>query len=223
MYIREWANYNRITAVFCLWYENLNFNYYLWTLHVFKNEPYTWPYYFGEVSNFPTLRPCPKCDIKHSLTNSKHWHIRAKKSDLWPPKYAKMRFWPGLCSEPAGKLMTLGWRGNTPPHLSHRTRCLNSRTFYLVGWGITRNISHPHSGLSPVHRSDPHCHLHLCHHQSLLLFFTLDLKHISSSSLFPRRLHHRYTGLISRTLNRTVFLLHIGFVLVFSSRLSAVD
>ena len=26
---------------------------------------------------------------------------------------------------------------------------------------------------------DTHCHLHLCHHQSLLLFFTLDLKHIS--------------------------------------------
>jgi len=77
--------------------------------------------------------------------------------------------------------------------------------------------------LTTLHKSDPHCHNHLCHHQSLLLFFTLDLKHTSTSSHFHRRLHHRYTGLISRTLGRTVFLLLIGFVLVFSSRLSAVD
>ena len=47
--------------------------------------------------------------------------------------------------------------------------------------------------LTTLHTSDPHCHLHLCHHQSLLLFFTLDLKHISSSSLFHRRLLHRYS------------------------------
>jgi len=44
-----------------------------------------------------------------------------------------------------------------------------------------------------LHKSDPHCHHHLCHHQSLLLFFSLDLKHTSSSSLFHRRLHHRYS------------------------------
>jgi len=44
--------------------------------------------------------------------------------------------------------------------------------------------------LYALHKSDPHCHHHLCHHQSLLLFFTLDLIHISSSSLFHRRLHH---------------------------------
>jgi len=47
--------------------------------------------------------------------------------------------------------------------------------------------------LTTLHRSDPHCHHHLCHHQSLLLFFTLDLKHTSSSSLFHRGVHHRYT------------------------------
>ena len=45
--------------------------------------------------------------------------------------------------------------------------------------------------LITLHRSDPHCHLHLCHHHSLLLFFTLDLKDTSSSSLFHPRLHHR--------------------------------
>ena len=45
-----------------------------------------------------------------------------------------------------------------------------------------------------LHKSDPHCHHHLCHHQSLLLFFTLDLKHTSSSSLFHRRLHHRWVS-----------------------------
>jgi len=77
--------------------------------------------------------------------------------------------------------------------------------------------------LTTLHKSDPYCHHHLYHHQSLLLFFTLDLKRISSLSLFHRRLHHRYTGLISRTLGWTVFLSLIGFVLVFSSQLSAVD
>ena len=33
--------------------------------------------------------------------------------------------------------------------------------------------------LTTLHKSDPHCHHHLCDHQSLL-FFSLDLKHISS-------------------------------------------
>jgi len=47
--------------------------------------------------------------------------------------------------------------------------------------------------LTTLHKSDPHCHHHLCHHQSLLLFFTLHLKHISSSSLFHRRRYHRYS------------------------------
>ena len=47
--------------------------------------------------------------------------------------------------------------------------------------------------LTTLHKSDPHCHHHLCHHQSLLLLFTLDLKHTPSSSLFHRRLHHRYS------------------------------
>ena len=44
-----------------------------------------------------------------------------------------------------------------------------------------------------LHNSDPHCHHHLCHHQSLLLFFTLDLKHTFSLSLFHHRLLHRYS------------------------------
>jgi len=77
---------------------------------------------------------------------------------------------------------------------------------------------HPHSGLSPSHNptqigstlSSPRLSPSIT--PSL---FTLNLKHTSSSSLFHRRLHHRYTGLISRTLGRTVFLLLIGFVLVF--------
>ena len=29
--------------------------------------------------------------------------------------------------------------------------------------------------LTTLHKSDPHCHHHLCHYQSFLLFFTLDL------------------------------------------------
>jgi len=37
--------------------------------------------------------------------------------------------------------------------------------------------------LTTLDKSDPHCHHHLCPHQSLL-FFTLDLKHTSSSKVF---------------------------------------
>jgi len=36
--------------------------------------------------------------------------------------------------------------------------------------------------------TDPHCHHHLCHHQSLLLLFILDLKRTFSSSIFHLRL-----------------------------------
>jgi len=42
----------------------------------------------------PKPRHCPKCDTKHCLTNTKHQHIGAKRSVLWPSKYAKMCFWP---------------------------------------------------------------------------------------------------------------------------------
>ena len=46
--------------------------------------------------------------------------------------------------------------------------------------------------LTTLHKSDPHCNHHLCHHQSLL-FFTPDLKHTSASSLFHLILHHIYS------------------------------
>ena len=91
-----------------------------------------------------------------------------------------------------------------------------SHCIYFIAALVTKlqtvlfNIQHPAFGINSVtlsvslihilvfhllttlQKSDPHCHHHLCHHQSLL-FFTLDLKHISSSSLIHRRLHHRYS------------------------------
>jgi len=77
--------------------------------------------------------------------------------------------------------------------------------------------------LTTLHKSDSHCHLHLCHHQSLLLFFTLDLKHTSSQvfSTVDFTIDTHWTGLTDSWPDR--FFLLIGFVLVFSSRLSAVD
>ena len=36
------------------------------------------------------LLPRTKWDMKHCLTNSKHQHIGAKRSVLWPPNYAKL-------------------------------------------------------------------------------------------------------------------------------------
>ena len=67
----------------------------------------------------------------------------------------------------------------------------------------------------------PHCHHHHSHHQ-FLVFFTLDLKHISSSSLFHRRLHNRYSLDWSHGLLAGPFFF-CSSVLVFSSRLSAAD
>ena len=43
---------------------------------------------------------------KFRSTNSTHQHIGAK-NILWPSKYAKMYFRPGLCPRPIGELMTL--------------------------------------------------------------------------------------------------------------------
>jgi len=65
----------------------------------------------------------PKCDMKHCMTNSKHWHIGAKRSVLWPSKYAKMGFQPPPDS--AGDITMLpqsplvGWY--LIPHSTQRT------------------------------------------------------------------------------------------------------
>jgi len=56
-------------------------------------------------------------------------HIGTKMSVLWPSKYAKIRFRPGLrpvprwgSSRPSPDPL-VGWRGDTPPHIpSHSTR-----------------------------------------------------------------------------------------------------
>jgi len=42
----------------------------------------------------PNLGLVPKCDMKHYLTDSKHRHIGAKRSVLWPSKYTKVGFRP---------------------------------------------------------------------------------------------------------------------------------
>jgi len=55
--------------------------------------------------------------MKHCLTNSKHRHIGAKRSVLWPSKYTKMRFWLGLCWPSSWlSLGALVGRGDILPH-----------------------------------------------------------------------------------------------------------
>ena len=50
-------------------------------------------------------------------------HIDTKMSVLWPSKYAKIRFQPGICPGPrwgahdAPPDPFVGWRGDTPPHI----------------------------------------------------------------------------------------------------------
>jgi len=85
-----------------------------------------------------------------------------------------------------------------PPHLSKLQTVLSNMLHPSFGINsLTLSVSLIHilvfHLLTTLHKSDPHCHHHLCHHQSLLLFFTLDLKHTSSLSLFHLRLHHRYS------------------------------
>ena len=55
----------------------------------------------------PQLQPCaPPPNILvtglQQFSTTKHQHIDAKRSVLWPAKYAKMRFRPGSASDPAG-------------------------------------------------------------------------------------------------------------------------
>jgi len=81
----------------------------------------------GAGATAPEARPySPKCDMKHCLTNLKHQHIGAKRSVLWPSKYAKiMHFRPGLRPRSSEDLMTLprpliGWKG-TPLPIPHHS------------------------------------------------------------------------------------------------------
>jgi len=50
---------------------------------------------FGQ-GQCPKPRPFAKCDMKHCLTNSKYWYTSAKRSAMWPSKYAKMCLQPPL-------------------------------------------------------------------------------------------------------------------------------
>jgi len=75
---------------------------------------------FGQGQLPPKTRYClQKCD-ETLLTNSKHRHIGAKRSFVWPIKYAKMRFRPGWRS--AGEVYDappdplVGWGRDAPPH-----------------------------------------------------------------------------------------------------------
>ena len=72
----------------------------------------------------PNLGFAPKCDMKHCLTNWKHQHIDAKRSVLWPSKYAKMHFRPGLRFPD----LQVGWEG-IPLSIPHLTRCLRRLDF----------------------------------------------------------------------------------------------
>jgi len=51
-----------------------------------------------------------------------HRHISAKRSVLWPSKYTKMLFWPGLRPDPAVEVHDappeplVVWLGDTHPH-----------------------------------------------------------------------------------------------------------
>jgi len=82
-----------------------------------------------QTSALPT-----QIDMKHCLTNSNHQHVGAKRSVLWPSKYAKMHFrlWLclGLCgahNAPAGSLV--GWVGDTSPYSTSLGVLLDSPTF----------------------------------------------------------------------------------------------
>jgi len=85
-------------------------------------------------------------------------------------------------------------------------------TFWNGEWGHNMECLPHFLRLYIYYRCVSGLSIHFCHHQSLLFFFsTLDFT-IDTLS-----------GLISRAPGRAVFLLLIGFVLVFSSRLSAVN
>jgi len=76
-------------------------------------------FYLGIVGAIrPNFGLASEYDIKHCMTNSKHRHIGAKRSVLWPAKYAKMRTPLGSSRLSPDPLVHRG--GNTalhtPPH-----------------------------------------------------------------------------------------------------------
>ena len=66
----------------------------------------------------------PEFGVGDANANCPHQILsyRYKKSILWPSKYAKIRFRPGLCPGPcwgaheASPNPLVGWRGDTPPY-----------------------------------------------------------------------------------------------------------
>ena len=67
-------------------------------------------FYIGTGGNYPqTSALHPKCDIKLQVPQT-YWHIGAKRSVLWPSDYAKIHFWPGSTSDPAGGHPAFGAR-----------------------------------------------------------------------------------------------------------------
>ena len=98
-------------------------------------------FYVGGGAIAPKLRPCLNYDMKHCLTNSKHQHIGAKRSVMWPLKYAKMRFPPWLRPGPhQGSLRRLpcslvAWGWGTPSHTSLDSPPSALATQRLIWWG----------------------------------------------------------------------------------------
>ena len=74
----------------------------------------------------------PQCDMKHCLTNSKYRHIRAKRSVVWPSKYAKTRHRTGFCSAPPNSIHSAFRFGGgiTTPCWGYRKFCHYVRFYH---------------------------------------------------------------------------------------------
>ena len=84
----------------------------------------------------PKPRPFfPKCHMKHCLTNSKHQHIGAKMSVLWPSEYvgARGQLAPYLGLAPKcdmkqfDELKTSAYRWKKERSVAFKTQCISSR------------------------------------------------------------------------------------------------
>jgi len=101
----------------------------------------------GRGQLIPQPRPCPaKCNMKRSLTNSKHQHIGAKWSILWHSKYSKMRFRPGICPQLKRELMALArppsqLRGHPSPYHPTRRIFQCHDTVGLIIWPVKTAIN----------------------------------------------------------------------------------
>ena len=109
----------------------------------------------GNRGTSPPPRIWSGGDANANCSPPRFCHIGTKISVLWPSKYAKIRFRPGLCPGPRWGSSRrspdplVGWRGDTPPHAPphsarthlRRSACVPQKSSQIYAYGNNTSSS----------------------------------------------------------------------------------